>query len=192
MAAIIKDLDSNVTTLTIKKTMPVTTIAEYEKKQAELNALRLSVEEGLTAEVTQYLANLTETVVGIKKINPSFNLDELAEWKGLAKVAEFKKVDGIGWGTHKGNADKTPQVAPKSAKVKVAEYIGKSAIKGKKDKSAPTPVEAKILAFIKESKDGVKNAEINTKFKMVNSSVNTSKMKAKGLIVKKDGKWFAK
>jgi len=59
-----------------------------------------------------------------------------------------------------------------------------------KGKSALTPTEQKIFDYL--AKGGKKNAEINKHFKMANSSVNTSKMKAKGVILKKDGKWFPK
>ncbi len=53
-----------------------------------------------------------------------------------------------------------------------------------------TPTEQKIYDFL--GKDGKKNAEINKHFKMANSSVNTTKMKVKGFIVKKAGKWHQK
>ena len=53
-----------------------------------------------------------------------------------------------------------------------------------------TPTETKIYDFL--GKDGKKNAEINKHFKMANSSVNTTKMKVKGFIVKKAGKWHQK
>lgn len=149
-------------------------IAEYEKKQAELKALLEKAEIEITGEIMQYLKNLSETVAKMKAFKPSFNLDELAEWKQLIKISIPLKA--------RMEAAFPKTVAPK------AKSKGKG--RGKKATDGLTPKEQEIADFI--GKTGKTNAEINKHFKIANSSVNTSKMKAKGFIVKKDGKWLVK
>jgi DNA-binding CsgD family transcriptional regulator len=137
-------------------------LAEYKKQQELTAKLLQGAKDEIVLKLSDAFQAANNAIAELKQLAPEYKVTELSDWKELAA-----KV-GI-----------TPKAAKSTGRGKAAKASGEL-----------TPKEKEILAYL--GKDGKKNAEINKHFKMKNSSVNTSKMKAKGVIVKKAGKWFAK
>lgn len=137
-------------------------LAEYKKQQELTAKLLQGAKDEIATKLAESLQTISKVIDEMKELAPEYKVTELSDWKELAA-----KV-GI-----------TPKAAKKTGRGNASKASGEL-----------TPKEKEILAYL--GIDGKKNAEINKHFKMKNSSVNTTKMKKKGFIVKKAGKWLAK
>ena len=114
-----------------------------------------------------------------RQLDPNLKVTDLPQWEKLQVKLGIDFISFVG-------SESLPEKMKRAFPAKAAKK-GKRAAKGSNEL---TPKEKEISGFI--GKGGKSNKEINAHFKMANSSVNTSKMKAKGVLVKKNGKWFQK